>query len=158
MKMASSHNTNMMNDILKKELSCISKLSPNAYAFFSMTSNDELELDLRLQRWFEDEGLEFCVLYDLGMGFKYDIHYSLESENRVFKSQPKHKDFISCLSEGIGECFKTLEFKFSPKSPLDATYLDAVTVGAVKRDKQRKFFKTEKGKKLINKKRNQNKR
>lgn len=142
----------MMNDILKKEMICISKLFPNSFAFFSLSSNDELSLENRLQEWFDSEGLEFCVLYDLSLGFKYDIHYSLESENRVFKSQPNHTDFASCLKEGVSECFKTLEYKFSPKMPLDSTYLDAITIGAVKRDTQRKFFKTDKGKRLINKK------
>lgn len=155
--MASSHNTNMMEEILKKEMICISKLFPNAYAFFSMTSNDELNLENRLQEWFNDEGLEFCVLYDLALGFKYDILYSLESGNRVFKEQPNHNDFYSCLKEGISECFSVLEFKFSPKTELDVTYLDAITVGAIQRDKQRKFFKTDQGKDLIFKKRNKNK-
>lgn len=141
-----------MEEFLKKEMICISKLFPNAYAFFSMTSNDELDIESRLQGWFDEEGLEFCILYDLSLGFKYDILYSLESENKVFKSQPNHNDFASCLKEGVSECFRTLEYKFSPKMPLDSTYLDTITVGAVKRDTQRKFFKTDKGKRLINKK------
>ena len=37
-----------------------------------------------------------------------------------------------------------------------STFLDAVTIGAIKRDKQKKFFKSELGKRMVAKKKKKN--
>ena len=146
-----------MESFLKDTLKSISILSPNSYAFFNVTSDDTLKIDKRLESWFESEDLEFFVFYDLGKGFRYDIHYYLKSENKVNSYCEAHYEFKECLQSGIIECFKLLDSKYSPKQEYPKTYLDAVTVGAVKRQKRQKFFKSDQGKKILNKKRIKNK-
>jgi len=145
-----------MESFLKNTLKSISILSPNAYAFYNLTSDDTLQADKRLESWFESEGLEFFVFYDLGKGFRYDIHYYLKSENKVNSYCEAHYEFKECLQAGIVECFKLLDSKYAPKQDTPETYLDAVTIGALKRKKRQEFFKTDQGKKILNKKRNKN--
>ena len=146
-----------METFLKNTLKSISILSPNSYAFYQVTSDDTLNIDERLQSWFDSEGLEFFVFYDLGKGFRYDIHYYLKSENKVNSYCEAHYEFKECLGAGITECFKLLDKKYSPNQDMPSIYLDAVTVGAIKRQKRQEFFKTDQGKRILNKKRNKNK-
>tara|TARA_R110002096_G_scaffold9734_1_gene38295 strand:+ start:1245 stop:1727 length:483 start_codon:yes stop_codon:yes gene_type:complete len=144
----------IMEKFLKNTLKSISVLSPNAYAFYEVTSDDTLNIDEKLVKWFEAEGLEFFVFFDLGKGFRYDIHYYLKSENKVNSYCESNYEFFECLQAGIVECFKLLDSKYSSKQDYPETYLDAITVGAVKRQKRQEFFKSDQGKKILKKKRN----
>tara|TARA_Y100000004_G_C8801850_1_gene363789 strand:- start:155 stop:601 length:447 start_codon:yes stop_codon:yes gene_type:complete len=141
----------MIKDFIIKELKSISVLAPSSYSFFKVSSDDNLDINSQIARFFEDEGLEFFMFYDLERGFYCDIHYTLPSGNLVNHSCEGYDDFKKCLGIGLSECFKVLDKKYAPSEDM-STFLDAVTIGAIKRDKQKKFFKSELGKRMVAKK------
>ena len=145
----------MIKDFIIKELKSISVLAPSSYSFFKVSSDDNLDINTQIARFFEDEGLEFFMFYDLERGFYCDIHYTLPSGNLVNHSCEGYDDFKKCLGIGLSECFKVLDKKYAPTEDM-STFLDAVTIGAIKRDKQKKFFKSELGKRMVAKKKNKN--
>ena len=143
----------MIKDFIIKELKSISVLAPSSYSFFKVSSDDNLDINSQIARFFEDEGLEFFMFYDLERGFYCDIHYTLPSGNLVNHSCEGYDDFKKSLGIGLSECFKVLDKKYAPTENM-STFLDAVTIGAIKRDKQKKFFKSELGKRMVAKKKN----
>ena len=145
----------MIKDFIIKELKSISVLAPSSYSFFKVSSDDNLDINTQIARFFEDEGLEFFMFYDLERGFYCDIHYNLPSGNLLNHTCQGYDDFKKCLGIGLSECFKVLDKKYAPTEDM-STFLDAVTIGAIKRDKQKKFFKSELGKRMVAKKKKKN--
>lgn len=142
----------------KDWLEGISKSFPHAYQFFKLSDSDEsLSIYEQVENWFVEEGYRVRVSVDshrwTGAWSKIDLDPTVGNSEFYYGTGGRLEGFGVVATV----VFKRLNDKYTPREGYD-TYLEDISLGAIKRDKMKKFWSSDKGaelrRKSINKRRN----
>ena len=136
-----------MNGLI--DFKSISVLFPNAYSFYTIAKDDLIESEEeRLLDWIGREDCSFKVVHiPIKKYWNAHCYYDKEGESLVSKETLNLASYEDAFGSALYMCLEVLNFKFKP--PKDSLWIDAVTVGAYKRQLTKDFWKSPKGLQIL---------
>lgn len=141
----------------KEWLEGISNAYPYAYQFFKLSDHDELPtLHEQVDAWFKQEGYTVQVSVDshrwTGAWYKNGLEPHVGNSEFYYGTGGSFEAFEYVATV----VFKRLNEKYAPTSGYDS-FLSDISESAIKRDKMKKFWSSDKGAELRRKSMNKRK-